>query len=194
MVVTHRTSPSVLPEAVVVVAGPFEGETVERWERLIVDTLFLAPRRLVIDLAACPALDAAAVVVLLRAHREMVRAGGRLTLRAPAGRAGRILRLSRVDQVFDIEENERVAVAGRVVVGGRVLVGGRVEVGGRVQVGEGVEVSERVQVGGCVDVGEGVEVGQGVEVGGRVEVGQGVQEGEGVEGVGGVGEGEGEPR
>ena len=182
MVVTHRTSPSVLPEAVVVVAGPFEGETVERWERLIVDTLFLAPRRLVIDLAACPALDAAAVVVLLRAHREMVRAGGRLTLRAPAGRAGRILRLSRVDQVFDIEENERVEAAGRV------------EVGGRVQVGEGVEVSERVQVGGCVDVGEGVEVGQGVEVGGRVEVGQGVQEGEGVEGVGGVGEGEGEPR
>jgi anti-anti-sigma factor len=90
-----------LPEAVIVVVGPFAGPTVERWANLIVEAVALGPRRLIIDLADSPVLDAAAIAVLLAAHRAMVRAGGRLILREPADRVRRLLRLARVDGVFD---------------------------------------------------------------------------------------------
>jgi anti-anti-sigma regulatory factor len=42
--------------------------------------------------------------VLLGAHRDMIRGGGRLVLRAPSPRVLRILRLARVEQVFDVDD------------------------------------------------------------------------------------------
>jgi anti-anti-sigma factor len=93
-----------IPETVVVVTEPFEGVAVERWSRLIADAADLHPRRLIVDLSDCPLVDAAAVMVLLRTHRAVMRENGRLTLRAPGDRVRRIFTLARVDQVFDIEE------------------------------------------------------------------------------------------
>lgn len=102
--------PETIPEAVVVVTEPFEGVTVDRWGRLITQAVELAPRRLIVDLRASPVVDAAAIAVLLRAHRALVHAGGRLTLRGPASRVRRILRLARLDQVFDVEDAEPAEV------------------------------------------------------------------------------------
>jgi len=101
-----------IPEAVVVVNEAFEGPDVERWGRLIAGAVAMRPRRLVVDLRRSPRVDAAGIAVLLRTHREMVHAGGELILRGPAERVLRILRLSRLDQVFAIEnpqESSRVA-------------------------------------------------------------------------------------
>ena len=101
-----------VPEAVVVITGPFEGVAVEQWERLIADALELKPQRLVVDLAHAPVVDAAAIVVLLEAHRAMIHSGGRLTLRRPVGRVRRILGLARVERVFDIEKRPAAVVYG----------------------------------------------------------------------------------
>ena len=62
------------------------------------------PTHLVVDLRECPRVDAAALAVLLQAHRAMVQAGGTLTLRAPSDRVRRILRIARLENVFEIED------------------------------------------------------------------------------------------
>jgi anti-anti-sigma factor len=92
----------VVPETVVVITGPFEGAGVERWGNLIAEAVAIGPERLIVDLAGSPTMDAGAIVVLLGAHRTMMRIGGHLTLRNPNGRVRRVLKLARVDQVFDI--------------------------------------------------------------------------------------------
>jgi anti-anti-sigma factor len=92
-----------IPETVVLVTEALQGPSVERWGRLIADAVALRPYLLVVDLRACPLLDAAAISVLLGAHRAMVAAGGRLTLRAPVGRVLRTLHLARLEQVFEVE-------------------------------------------------------------------------------------------
>lgn len=95
-----------MQETVVVVTEPFEGAAVPRWAALLAEAAALRPRHLVVDLRDSTQVDAAAIAVLLRAHREMVHAGGRLTLRSPAARVRHMLRLARVDQVFDIQDGE----------------------------------------------------------------------------------------
>lgn len=95
-----------VPEAVVAVNGAFEGASVEQWHRRLADAVAAGPRRLVVDLTRTPSLDAAAIVVLLEAHRAMVRSGGRLVLRRPGARVRRMLQLARVDRVFDVADAE----------------------------------------------------------------------------------------
>jgi anti-anti-sigma factor len=99
-----------IPEAVVVVGEPLDGFAADRWERLILEAVELRPHRLIIDLRQSPLVDAAGIDLLLRAHRAMISGGGRLMLRAPSERVRRILRLARLDQVFEIVE-ERPIVA-----------------------------------------------------------------------------------
>lgn len=91
-----------MSEIVVVVTTSFEAPSLDRWQRPIDDAVSRRPGRLVIDLRQCPLVDAAAIAVLLRAHRAMVHAGGVLTLRAPTDRVRRILALARLDHVFDV--------------------------------------------------------------------------------------------
>jgi anti-sigma B factor antagonist len=62
--------------------------------------LRLRPACLVVDLAECSGIDAAAINMLLDAHRELSRAGSQLTLRAPTPRLRRILSIARVDHVL----------------------------------------------------------------------------------------------
>jgi anti-anti-sigma factor len=92
-----------IPEAVVIVTETLAGDAVETWARLIGDAVALRPHLLIIDLRGCPLLDAAAITVLLGAHRTILAAGGRLILRAPNGRVRRTLRLARLEQVFEVE-------------------------------------------------------------------------------------------
>lgn len=93
-----------IPETAVIITEAFEGVAVDRWGRLITEAVALRPRRLVVDLGASPLVDAAAIAVLLQAHRAMVHIDGRLILRRPAERVRRILRLARLDQVFEVED------------------------------------------------------------------------------------------
>jgi anti-anti-sigma factor len=60
----------------------------------------LRPARLVVDLAECSGIDAAAIGMLLDVHRELSRTGSQLTLRAPNPRLRRILGIARVDHVL----------------------------------------------------------------------------------------------
>jgi anti-anti-sigma factor len=98
-----------IPEAVVVVTEAFEGIAVERWSRLITDAVELRPRRLIVELRDSPNVDAAAIEVLLRAHREMVRGGGRLVLRAPSQRVRRVLQLAGLEHLFEVLDDGPVA-------------------------------------------------------------------------------------
>jgi anti-anti-sigma factor len=92
-----------IPETVVIVSEALEGDAVERWGRLIADAVDLRPASLIVDLRACPLRDAAALAVLLGAHRATLAGGGRFTLRAPRDRVRRTLRLARLDQVFEVD-------------------------------------------------------------------------------------------
>lgn len=73
------------------------------------------PQQLIIDLAQCPTIDAAGIVILLDAHRRAIRYGGTLVLRSPPARLQRNLQLAKLDRVLhvlapcppDQEESER---------------------------------------------------------------------------------------
>ena len=67
--------------------------------------LALGPRYLVIDLSACPFLDATAITLLLDVHRELLRADGALILRAPTPRVRGLLGLARADRVLRVLTN-----------------------------------------------------------------------------------------
>ncbi|MBQ1047118.1 STAS domain-containing protein [Micromonospora sp. C51] len=64
--------------------------------------LALHPQQVVIDLAGCRHIDAAAIGLLLDVHRRMVRAGGVLAVRNPNPRITRILQTARLDQILPV--------------------------------------------------------------------------------------------
>ena len=97
MVTTART-----PLIEVVVTEPLDSAAAGRLRRLLAEALDLRPERVVVDLGDCPFVEAAAVNVLLDAHREAWRSGGRLTLRGPSPRLRRLFELAHVNDVFDI--------------------------------------------------------------------------------------------
>ncbi|MCA2219020.1 STAS domain-containing protein [Jidongwangia harbinensis] len=94
------------PELVVVVSHPLDDDMVERWQTTLAEALAAQPKRLIIDLSACPRMDAAAIVLLLRAHRQMVCADGTLVLRRPKPRVRRLLSLGRIDQVLEVDPDD----------------------------------------------------------------------------------------
>jgi anti-anti-sigma factor len=91
-------------ETTVVVTEAFDGAAVDRWRARLDAAAALRPARLVVDLRRSPRIDAAAIGVLLSVHRQMLRADGRLLLRAPVDRVRRVLGLARVDHVLEVEE------------------------------------------------------------------------------------------
>jgi anti-anti-sigma factor len=106
-----------MSELVVVVTDALDGGAVEPWSRVLADAAGRRPERLVVDLAACPRMDAAAIVMLLRVHRQMLRADGALVLRTPPARVRRMLTLARVEQVLEVEEDP--GHTGRTLAGAR---------------------------------------------------------------------------
>jgi anti-anti-sigma factor len=98
------TARHTVPEATVIVTEALDGPAVDRWRALFAQAAALRPARLVVDLRQSPRMDAAAIVVLLQLHREMLRADGQLTLRAPVERVRRMLGLARVDHVLEVED------------------------------------------------------------------------------------------
>jgi anti-anti-sigma factor len=93
-----------MQEATVVVTEALDGAAVDRWRALFTAAAARRPARLILDLRYSPRIDAAAIVVLVQLHRELIRADARLTLRAPVARVRRLLGLARVDHVLEVEE------------------------------------------------------------------------------------------
>ncbi|MCZ7422912.1 MULTISPECIES: STAS domain-containing protein [unclassified Micromonospora] len=73
--------------------------------------LALRPGQVVIDLAGCRHIDAAAIGLLLDVHRRMVRAGGVLAVRNPNPRITRILQTARLDQILPVHTDAGAAPA-----------------------------------------------------------------------------------
>jgi anti-anti-sigma factor len=90
-------------EVVVLVVEHLDVQTMRRWGAVLADALDVQPERLVVDLAGCPRVDAAAITALLSAHRAMVSSGGNLLLRSPGPAVLRMLMLARVDNVLQVE-------------------------------------------------------------------------------------------
>ncbi|SCL22639.1 anti-anti-sigma factor [Micromonospora pallida] len=89
-------------QAEITVTDPLDLAGVRRLGPVVDAVLARRPARLVIDMSACPHVDAAGIGLLLDTHRRMWRLGGLLTLRSPAPRIRRLLQVARVDQVFHV--------------------------------------------------------------------------------------------
>lgn len=68
------------------------------------DVLRVHPDRVVVDLSACDAMSSGALRALLQAHLQLRRVGGELVLRGVRPRVARVIGLSGLSAVFDVEE------------------------------------------------------------------------------------------
>jgi anti-anti-sigma factor len=98
-----------MSEIVVVVPDPLDGDAVAPFAAGLTAAVAHGPQRLVVDLTGCSRIGAAAIVVLLQAHAQMMRGHGVLRLRGPGERVRRTLRIARVDQVLDVEDTPALA-------------------------------------------------------------------------------------
>jgi anti-anti-sigma factor len=91
-----------VPRVEIVVVEAFDVTSVPRLTVLLNEAMAVNPAELVVDLAACPTVDAAAIALLVEVHRQLRRTGGLLTLRSPSARLRRNLHLARVDGVLHV--------------------------------------------------------------------------------------------
>ena len=87
---------------VVEVAGHLDRSRVARVRAQLEEALALRPAAVVVDLAACPFVDATALAMLLETHRQASRVGTVLTLRGCLPRVLRLLSLHGLRRVFDL--------------------------------------------------------------------------------------------
>ncbi len=93
------------PKVVVVeVVGELDLAAVARVRETLHDALSVRPEQLVVDLRDCSFIDASALAMLLDVHRRACRSGGALTLRACSPRVLRLLSLTGLRRVFDLED------------------------------------------------------------------------------------------
>lgn len=100
---TMLAAPLMSPAVVVVdVVGELDLSTVARVRETLEDALAARPEQLVVDLGACPFVDASALTMLLEAHRQACRSGRIFTLRGCSPRVLRLLSLTGLRRVFDL--------------------------------------------------------------------------------------------
>ena len=100
----RRALPVVGPQVVVVeVQGDLDATRVPRVRALLEDAAALRPGQLVVDLGDCSFLDASGLTMLLDVHRRMCRVGAVLTLRGCSPRVMKLLSLTGLRRVFDVE-------------------------------------------------------------------------------------------
>lgn len=85
------------------VVGVLDLASVARTREQLHAALEAKPERLVVDLSGCTFVDASALSMLLDVHRRAWRAGGVLTLRGCSPRVLRLLSLTGLRRVFDVE-------------------------------------------------------------------------------------------
>jgi anti-anti-sigma factor len=95
------TGPAVVTVEVV---GDLDLGSVARIRETLHDALTVRPERLVVDLSRCGFVDASALAMLLDVHRRAWRSGGVLCLRGCSPRVLRLLSLTGLRRVFELEE------------------------------------------------------------------------------------------
>ncbi|MCW6006743.1 STAS domain-containing protein [Micromonospora sp. CPCC 205371] len=101
---THPgTRACTVPLIEVRITGPLDMTATQVIRTTLDNAVALNPHQLVLDLADCPMIDAAAIGLLLDIHRHLWRSGAILTLRSATPRLRHILRIARVDNVLRIE-------------------------------------------------------------------------------------------
>ncbi len=102
-------APTALRPPVVAVAGALDLAGVTRTRELLHEALAAGPERLVVDLTACSYVDASALSMLLDVHRRVHRGGGVLVLHGCSPRVLRLLSLTGLRRVFEVEPEEGTA-------------------------------------------------------------------------------------
>lgn len=92
-----------MPLVRVVVQDDLDLATVGRLRELLDDALRTHPERLVLDVSGCGFVDATALGMLLEVHRAARRQGAVLVLCRPSPRVTRILALTGLTGVFQVE-------------------------------------------------------------------------------------------
>lgn len=95
-----RTAPQVV---VVLVEDDLDLAGLPRVRETLGDVLSLRPPTVIVDLSGCGFVDAAGLNMLLAAHRRAWRVGSRLRLRGCSPRILRLLSLTGLHRVFDVE-------------------------------------------------------------------------------------------
>ncbi|HEX5995810.1 MAG TPA: STAS domain-containing protein [Jiangellales bacterium] len=95
-----------VPIVEVIVTDAVDMETASRLFIRLDEALQLRPVQLVVDLAACPHIDAAGIGMLLQVHRQAHQGDAQLILRSPSPRLRRNLALARVDHVLHVAPRE----------------------------------------------------------------------------------------
>ena len=101
-VVTHPGARTSVPRVELRIAGRLDVACLPAVRTVLDAAVQLRPDELVIGLAECTGIDAAAIGLLLDVHRDLLRAGSSLTLHAPSPRLLRILAIARVAHVLRI--------------------------------------------------------------------------------------------
>ena len=91
-----------VPMVEVLVRGQLDAVSAPRVHDVLEQAMLLSPDELIIDLADCPSIDAAGIMLLLDTHRRAVRNGGVVALRSPSPRLSRNLKLAHVDRVLKV--------------------------------------------------------------------------------------------
>lgn len=94
---------------VVVVDDELDVATLPRVKAAVDEALLDQPYRLVVDLSRCPFVDAAAMAMLLEAHRTACRYGGQLVLHGCSPRVLRLLSLTGLGRVFFLSSDAQSA-------------------------------------------------------------------------------------
>ena len=94
-------------EVFLAVHGPLDATTIARFEEQLDRAQAARPERVVVDLAGCSFVDARALTALLEGHRRARRYGGVLVLAGCAPRLLRLLLLTGLRGVFDLEPSPR---------------------------------------------------------------------------------------
>ena len=100
---TAVTGAPALAVVVVEVVGDLDLSATARVRESLHEALASKPARLVVDLAQCPFIDASALSMLVDVHRRAWRIGSVLTLRGCSPRVLRLLSLTGLRRVFDVE-------------------------------------------------------------------------------------------
>jgi anti-anti-sigma factor len=100
----RRPPDRVGPQVVLVeVQGDLDAARVPRVRALLEDAAGLRPQQLVVDLSGCGFLDASGLSALLEVHRRLARVGAVMTLRGCSPRILRLLSLTGLQRVFDLD-------------------------------------------------------------------------------------------
>jgi anti-sigma B factor antagonist len=94
---------------VVAVVGELDMSTVPTLRTAIDAAVRRGRRQLVVDLGAVSFADASALGALVAAHRTLAEVGGGLVVRNPSPALERVLRITRVSEILDVDRGDATA-------------------------------------------------------------------------------------